>query len=141
MKSKRIVLTVALLALSLSAISCTDQILVIKFPAECIGPKDHEIKAALIVEQDGSKGTQASTLINGKGEAQFIIGARSQKDRLFHSGHAPTAQHPKTIYTGDPVTITLQASGCSIKDKKFTGVLDQHLSGGGKYTFSVSDFK
>src|ERR1700686_3336687 len=114
MRTKRGLLIIVLLFLSLFAASCTDEVVVKSFPPACIGKKtkeaDTRIKAELRISQTGSNGAGHSVLINEKGEADFTIGAHTQEKGLFHSGHAPvprTIKDRNTIYTGAPVTITL----------------------------------
>ena len=143
MKTRRTFLAVALLALSVFASSCTDQVVIKGFTADCLGTKDKPIKATLNIDQDGADGAVASALIRENGEVDLAIGARNVSGRLLHSGHAPTPpakRDPNTVYTGDPVTITLKVQPpCTFGTKKFTGVLaDLHQKG--KYVLSLDKF-
>lgn len=143
MKTRRTCLAVALLALSVFALSCTDQVVIKGFTTDCIGTKDKPIKATLNIDQEGADGAVASALIRENGEVDLAIGARNQRTRLLHSGHAPpppAKRDPNTVYTGDPVTITLKVqSPCTFGTKKFTGVLDD-LHEKGKYVLALDKF-
>jgi hypothetical protein len=143
MKTRRTGLAVALLVLSVFALSCTDQVVINGFTTDCIGTKDKPMKATLNIDQEGADGAVASALIRENGEVDFAIGARNQPHPLLHSGHAPTPpakRDPNTVYTGDPVTITLKVQPpCTFGTKKFTGVLDD-LHEKRKYVLSVDKF-
>jgi len=149
MKTRRTVLAVALLALSVFAVSCTDQLVIKGFTTDCIGTKEKPIKATLNIDQEGADGAVASGLIRENGEVAFAIGARNQPHPLLHSGHAPTPpakRDPNTVYTGDPVTITLKVQPpCTFGTKKFTGVLEdlpheKPFGGKAKYVLSLDKF-
>ena len=144
MKTRRTVLAVALLALSVFAVSCTDQLVIKGFTTDCIGTKDKPIKATLNIDQEGADGAVASALIRENGEVDLAIGARNVRSRLLHSGHAPTPpakRDPNTVYTGDPVTITLKVQPpCTFGTKKFIGLLDE-LHEKRKYVLSLDKFR
>ena len=145
MQTKRRLMTIAVLGIALAAVGCTDEVVVKSFPAACVGTK-----ATLNIDQNGADGTLAPTLITDKGEALFRIGAGTQRKRLFHSGHAPeppAKRDPNTIYTGDPVMVSIKTvAGCPQLPKTLTVVLDtllhkKHFLDGSSYNLSLDQFK
>lgn len=145
MRTRRRLLTIAVLAIALAAAGCTDEIDVKTFPAACIGTK-----ATLEIDQNGADCTKSSTLIKDRGEAKFKIGARGQLKPLFRSGHAPaprTTRDANTIYTGDPVTLSIKTvAGCPQVPKTLTVTLDtllpkKHFLDGSSYNLSLDLFK
>jgi hypothetical protein len=145
MRTRRRLMTIAVLWIALAAVGCTDEVVVKTFPAACAGTK-----ATLNIDQNGADGTLSPTLITNKGEALFKIGARNQSKRLFQSGHAPAPparRDPNTIYTGDPVTISIKTvAGCPQVPKTLTVVLDtllhkKHFLDGSSYNLSLDQFK
>ena len=148
MKIKRILLSLALLAVSVLSIACTDQLVVEGLPASCkdANGKDVNARVEMRIFQQGDRKTAGTVIVSTKGGADFKIGARTQSQSLLRSGHRPENPDVNAIYTADPVLIELRLKDpCKTETKKLTVVLDDlpHQNKGGRvrYTVKFDQFK
>jgi hypothetical protein len=149
MKTRRFLLSLALLGLSIFAVACQDHLEVQGLPASCKDQSGADAKARVEMKiyQNSEPKTGGTTIVNPKGVVDFKIGASTQSQSLLKSGHRP-AEKPdvNAIYTADPVTIELKFKDpCKIETKKLTAVLDdlphERKSGRVRYTLKFDQFK
>lgn len=150
METKRIFLSLALLSVVILAVSCTDHLDVQGLPTSCKDQNGNDVKVRVEMKlsQNNSLKAVDTFAVSGKGDADFMIGAETQKKSLLAPGHRPTGNpDPNLIYTADPVSIDLKVKDpCRVNTKTLTVVLDdlphQKIKGGRvRYTVQFDQFK
>ncbi|HJZ68032.1 MAG TPA: hypothetical protein VKF81_07920 [Blastocatellia bacterium] len=149
MKTKPILLSLALLTVSVLSISCTDHLDVQGLPASCKDTKGKDVNARVEMRifQQSDRKTAGTVIVSTKGDADFKIGASTQSQSLLRSGHRPENPDVNAIYTADPVLIELRFKDpCKVETKKLTVVLDdlphKQMPGGRvRYEVKFDQFK
>ena len=149
MKNKRIFLSLALGAVSILTISCTDYLDVQGLPPSCKDQngKDVNVRVEMKITQGDDRKAAGTVIASAKGDADFKIGSNQQSQSLLKPGHRPDKPDLNAIYTADPVSIELKFKDpCKLETKKLTVALDDlphtKITGGRvRYTVQFDQFK